>query len=214
MGISRRALGLPRRQVHYTHIPMNKTPLSLFAIGLVLLSSSCSGTGYFAQRGSDFADCFVGTVGFGLEVSASVEATDLAHVMVGGGLHVEAGVIGRRRGSAAMASLGLPVAPFLESGILYGRYVFTEVGGEWRLEDTQDECYLVHALGLGHTNPDTDLWHAFDLEVAAMAGIGVRVGFRPGEFVDFLTGIFGADPIGDDRLAQLDSPTPPPAEEP
>ncbi len=106
-----------------------------------------------------------------------------------------------------MVSLGLPVAPFLESGILYGRYAFTEVDGEWRLRDAQDECFLVHALGFGHTSPDTDPWHAFDLEIAAMAGVGVRAGFRPGEFVDFLAGIFGADPIGDDR------PSVPPTQE-
>ena len=189
---------------------MNSSAISILTLGFALLSSSCSGTGYLAQRGSDFADCFVGTVGVGLELSASVEATDLVHVMVGGGLHVEAGMIGRRRGSAAVASLGLPVAPFLEDGILFGRYAFTEFDGEWRLRDLQDECYLIHALDLAPTNPESDLWHAFDLEVAAMVGLGARVGFRPGEFVDFLAGIFGADPIGDDRV---DPPLDPQGEE-
>ena len=42
--------------------------------------------------------------------------------------------------------------------------------------------------------------HTFDLEVGAFALIlGARVGFSPGEFVDFLLGWFGVDIAGDDR---------------
>lgn len=41
--------------------------------------------------------------------------------------------------------------------------------------------------------------HAFDIEASVYAGLHVRVGFSPGEFLDFLTGWFGADIAGDDR---------------
>lgn len=42
--------------------------------------------------------------------------------------------------------------------------------------------------------------HAFDIEVRAYAAfVYTKVGFSPGEFVDFLLGWFGADIAGDDR---------------
>ena len=42
--------------------------------------------------------------------------------------------------------------------------------------------------------------HAFDIEASVYAGIVyARVGFSPGELVDFLLGWFGADIAGDDR---------------
>ena len=64
---------------------------------------------------------------------------------------------------------------------------------------------LLHALPVGHTSPESDLWHAFDLEVSATILVGGRLGFSPGELVDFLAGLLGFDPIEDDW-------TPPPGE--
>ncbi len=47
--------------------------------------------------------------------------------------------------------------------------------------------------------------HAFDVEVGVGLFVGLRLGFSIGEFVDFLTGWFGADIAQDDRpLALLD----------
>lgn len=179
---------------------MNRSflPKACAALALALTSASCQGTGYFADRANDFADSFtlVGTAG--PEISAGFHATDLAHVSVGGGFHGEAGLIGRKLGVASVATYGLPFVPFLEDGILHGRYVFTEVGGGWEAEDVEDECYLIHAIEAGPTNPDVDPWRAFDLEVSATVLVGARIGFSPGEFVDFLAGLVGLDPRGDD----------------
>jgi hypothetical protein len=48
-------------------------------------------------------------------------------------------------------------------------------------------------------NPRAHL-HAFDIEASAYAGfVFARVGFSPGEFLDFLLGWFGLDIAGDDR---------------
>ena len=44
-----------------------------------------------------------------------------------------------------------------------------------------------------HWSPD---WT--HLEIAAALGVGVRLGFNPGELLDFLLGFFGADLYGDD----------------
>lgn len=170
----------------------------VFAALLGLALSSCSAPGYFGDRARDLADVFVLTVSAGPEVSADVQATDLVHLSVGGGAHGEAGFIGRHVGTAGVMTLGLPVAPFIEDGVLYGRFVFTETSGAWEEGDVQDECYIVHALGAGETNPKSDAWHALDLEVGATVLVGARVGLRPGELVDFLAGLLGLDPIGDD----------------
>jgi len=172
----------------------------LFAAVFGLALSSCSAPGYLGDRTRDLADVFVLTVSAGPEVSVDVQATDAVHLAVGGGAHGEAGLIGRHVGTAGVMTLGLPAAPFLEDGILYGRYVFSETGGAWELSDVQDECYIIHALGTEPTNPKTDAWHALDLEVGATVLVGARVGLRPGELVDFLAGLFGFDPIGDDPL--------------
>ncbi|MCI0341317.1 MAG: hypothetical protein L0216_09240 [Planctomycetales bacterium] len=49
----------------------------------------------------------------------------------------------------------------------------------------------------------TNRWlrvHAFDVEASAYAGfVCARVGFSPGEFLDFVLGWFGIDIAGDDR---------------
>lgn len=119
--------------------------------------------------------------------------------MVGGGGHLEAGWIDGQWGHAPMVMLGLPVAPFMEEGVLYGRYVFTESGGAWDLAEVQDECYLVHALPVGVTNPQRPWVERFDLEVGVTVLIGARVGFSPGQLVDFVGGWFGWDPAGDDQ---------------
>ncbi len=178
-------------------IPMSN--LQVIRLGLCsFLLSGCASDGYLANRGRDLADCFTLAASVGLELSAGFHATDLAHVLVGAGAHAEAGIVAGRVGGASVLTLGLPFTPFLEGGILHGRYVFTETAGDWKSDDVEDECYLIHALGVENTSPGPDLWHSLDVEVSGMALLGARAGFSPGELVDFLCGLFGADPIGDD----------------
>ena len=173
-----------------------KRTLLLFTLCL----SSCAADGYLAKRGRDLADCLTLTASAGLEASAGLHATYLAHISVGAGLHVECGLVGRNFGGGSVVTLGLPIAPFMESGILHGRYLFTEVSGGWDKDAVEDECYLIHALDIGNTSPKSDLWHAFDLEISAVALVGGRVGFSPGELVDFLAGLAGLDPRKDDGV--------------
>ncbi len=56
--------------------------------------------------------------------------------------------------------------------------------------------------------------HEFDIEAAALAGVlHVRIGFSPGEFLDFLLGIATVDLAGDDG-GQKPPPYKPPGAEP
>jgi hypothetical protein len=59
--------------------------------------------------------------------------------------------------------------------------------------------------------PDVPLaWDLFEIDIFA-AIIGLRIGVRPLEFGDFLAGIAGLDPAGDDIQATTDNlPVPPP----
>lgn len=175
--------------------------LSLSRSLLLLLAMSvcsCSSGSYLPDRGRDFLDCFTMTLSAGPEISADVQATDLLHLSVGGGVHGEAGMIGRRFGSAGVMTLGLPVAPFMEDGVLHGRFLFSDAQGGWREQDVQDECYLIHLGGWAPTNPQSSWVHGFDLEIGAHVLVGARLGLSPGQMVDFLAGVIGFDPAGDD----------------
>jgi len=159
---------------------------------------SCAAGTYLGDRGRDFADIFTLTGSIGPEISADAKLTEAAHLAVGIGGHLEAGLIKGEWGSAPVITLGLPFAPFMEDGVLHGRYVFTETGGAWDDLDVQDECYIIHFLDVGATNPHRAWVDRFDLELGVTIGIGARVGFSPGQLVDFLGGCFGWDPAQDD----------------
>lgn len=160
----------------------------------------------WADRGSDLGECFTLTVSAGPELSADVKLTEALHLAVGGGVHGEAGLVKGRWGAASVATLGLPVAPFLEDGIVHGRYLFTESSGGWSDDLIQDECYGIHLLDCPPTNPQRDAWDRWDLELGFTVLVGARVGFSPGQFVDFAAGLFGFDPAADDpsRFASAD----------
>lgn len=169
----------------------------LLRIGLLLILPSCSSGSYLHNRALDLADCMNLRVSAGPEISADVKATDAFHLAVGAGVHGEAGFDGRRVGSAGVMTLGLPVVPFMEDGVLYGRYLFSETSGQWTQASVQDECYLIHCLNHPPTNPRHDWVRALDVEVGATVLVGARVGIRFGEIADFVVGFFGFDPGGD-----------------
>jgi len=177
---------------------------SLLRALLLLLAcgaSACSSGSYLGERGRDFAECFTLTASIGPEVSVDAKLTELAHLAIGGGGHFEAGLLQGRIGSAPVVTMGLPFVPFIEDGVLYGRYLFVETGGAWDVDGVQDECYLVHFLPVGATHPTRPWLDRFDLEIGATVLIGARVGFRPGQFLDFIAGCIGFDLAHDDREA-------------
>ena len=169
-----------------------------FAVLAASTLGACASGTYMGDRGQDFADCFTVTVSAGPEVSVDAKLTEVMHLAVGGGVHVETGMIKGAWGSAGVATLGLPVSPFMEDGILYGRFLFTDASGQWTDDLVQDECYAIHLLDAEPTNPHRSAWDRWDLEVGFTVLLGARIGFSPGQFIDFLGGVIGFDPAGDD----------------
>lgn len=186
---------------------MRLTRRHLFLLLLLGALPSCAAGTYLGDRGRDFADIFTLTASIGPEISADAKLTEAAHLAVGIGGHLEGGMIKGDWGSATVATLGLPFAPFMEDGVLHGRYAFTEVNEDWDKSDIEDECYIIHFLDVGATNPQRAWVDRFDLELGVTIGIGARVGFSPGQFVDFLGGCFGWDPAEDDPRVALPADT-------
>lgn len=171
---------------------MREILVTLCALAL----SSCSDG--WSDRGRDAMDVVTFCLGAGPELSCEVRLTDAVHVGFGGGIHAETGMLGRHVGHASIMTLGFPFGFMAKESVFFGRYVHGETGGAWGVSAIQDECYVIHALPLGSTQPQHAWVDSFNLEVAATALIGVRLGISLGQGIDFLGGCFGWDPAGDD----------------
>lgn len=164
---------------------------------LSLLLLALAGCAYARDRAADAADIFTAEVGIGVGLHVDVKATDYLHLGLGYAHVRKVGFRGRDAFSMRDREAGLPVSAILAVGAWregnYGR------------------------LGHLHANvPDLlayeDPWRRADLEVGATLGfLNFRVGFSPGHLVDFLAGIFGFDPAGDDRGLALEDPAEPAA---
>ena len=166
------------------------------AAALVLLCAGCASP-YWQNRRADAADVFTATVGIGLGATARI-----------GPLHAGLGVNADLYGIEAG-----------EVGALGDPYHFVDGLGNW----AGDSCFVFNGktlIELGPRSaargkdvayrpscipfwdppppepPNQARWTQF--EVAAGLLGGVRLGFNPGELLDFLLGFFGADLYGDD----------------
>ena len=174
---------------------------------------------YLANRARDFGECFRLQVGAGKGVGAAVRAGGLVHAglflgrnsrnlgigwVYGDGYAFGAGASGKRRSDK-------------EGGFTILNFDFHEElvprrGGEEGLVLEEHFCFgLLPAIF--SSVDDRNLWsnqalkasrrahvHAFDIEAEVHAlFLFTKVGFSPGELVDFLLGWFGADIAQDDR---------------
>jgi hypothetical protein len=169
---------------------MSKAPLLFLA-----LLSGCS---WLGERGRDLGDIVraEGAVGVGLQ--AGVNAGELLHLGFGSS----------RRWSAGWA-YGIGTAERRTEDHLPLSFVYSLI---------EPEAEALHSLKLGKKNdilkhrcpavapctlqegsirkPTMQFW---SLEVNVMAlAVGLELGVNPGEFVDFLLGLFGFDIAGDD----------------
>lgn len=147
----------------------------------LLALGSCA---WLSDRAGDLADVVVVEASAGLGLAADVKLTDLLHVGAGYAHARKVGLRGREAELLWDREVGLPLSlvPWLGAAR----------DGEW------------WRVGHLHANA-AELWHGsspwrlFDLEVGLFAGVlGLRLGLSPGELVDFLAGLIGFDPAGDD----------------
>ena len=203
--------------------------LCLLLLGAALLGSAsgCKAfSAYMADRGRDFGEIARVQIGIGAGLGVSAQAGPTAHAGFGlGVIPYELGV-GWVYGDGY--AFGVNSKERMDSEI-YWPFTWINVGGDplgagfhtagdsiapRGLSGHRHVCWgLMPGLiaeepdsGVMHWTPrglDSDRWghiHSWDVEAAVYAGfIVARVGFSPGEFLDFLLGWFLIDIAGDDQ---------------
>ncbi|MCZ6691912.1 MAG: hypothetical protein O7H41_20180 [Planctomycetota bacterium] len=208
-------------------------PLTLIAI--ITMTAGCQTVGhYFAKRGRDLADCFTVEAGVGYGLGAELKLAGLIHV-AGGGCAYWATPVGLRYGDLVASSegenwdTGFVGSPLTNLAWIPFHHVdrirlYLHYSG-----DTKEDhaCYWLLPGLASYSSEEFEPWiwtdpksgwsrlHAFDIEAHVFLGlVGVRVGFSPGEFLDFLLGWIGIDLAEDDVRVPvswiLDDPNAPP----
>ncbi len=164
---------------------------------IILLALPSVGCGYARDRVRDFGDIWriEGSVGVG--VQADVTIGELAHVGVGSSRRWSGGLFygdiqGERRveDHLPLSLIWTVTAPDTESvhSLRYGDAT-----------QSQHRCFIAVPGEFARGTHEKPLIHYWDLEVKVFAGVvGIELGFSFGQFVDFLSGWFGADLGNDD----------------
>ena len=199
--------------------------LPLLALAAVLASGCASP--YWQNRRADAADVFTATIGVGLGATARIGPL---HAGLGGNFDlygIEAGKVGELgntgalvldsgghfAGDASLIAWGTSRIDLLGEGHARGKQVYSDRGSFGRIP---------------FWNPPTPesqnpaRWTQIEVAVGLLGGL--RLGFNPGELLDFVLGFFGIDIYGDDLASAEPEPHAesaetrgvgvPPAEEP
>jgi ankyrin repeat protein len=166
------------------------------------------------NRKLDFFDCFKADVGPGIGADVQFRLTDAFSGGAGFSYVGKVGFKGRHfRGRGwADGHIGLGVADMAVTGFtdpvgVWGYYY--ESGSimlvNWKVEKGRMVDDMKYPVQEGGWHIETkyfgDLVSAFDIEAGATLGVfGFRLGFSPGEFVDFALGWFGLDTAYDDLV--------------
>ena len=184
-------------------------------LALVALFAAGAGTGcqYATQRGRDFVDVFSLGVSDGGGVIARVVPTRFLAVEVGARKDETFYGIRKRHYHWIESSYGIPFAFFWSPRLgmeKFENWGWTDVFRTSHSKLLYPKPYDVgepkgvyeerrYHLFVRTGSENTQIIDDFDLEVDASALIvGVHCGLSFGEFVDFLGGIVGLDPAGDD----------------
>jgi len=179
------------------------------------------------DRALDFADCFRADIGVGLGADVHVLCTDYFSTGVGASHVRKAGFKGRHTGTWADWHFGFPVfsligifSPSDEFHPFFTDRFRSGLEGHWSREN--EGKYGASTMMFFFTKVSRDIDEklrkkitvegytkeyikSFDIEVGATLGLmGCRVGFSFGQFVDFLSGWFGAD-LGNDDTDALEA---------
>ena len=164
-------------------------------IFIVVCGTGCT-TGYWVDRGRDAADVFTLTGGYGLGGKARVGP-------VGTGLGGYFDVSGLQGGDVFYEGI-----EDCDSGDLYLLLIGFEESHSSEISRLRDKDFnSLILLGMsidssgGFCTTKTDYsWHYLtQLEISAALGVGLKVGFNPGELLDFILGFCNVDLYNDDR---------------
>ncbi|MCZ6691122.1 MAG: hypothetical protein O7H41_16160 [Planctomycetota bacterium] len=192
----------------------------LILIAIITVATGCQTTvgNYLGNRGRDLGECFTIQAALGVGLAVEAKLAGVAHVCVGAGgpvlpLGFEYGRFNPPRIYDIVpfhsAYAGLPVSFLLGPKSHTGTRLYPLHLSSDFPRNEEHSCYWL-LPGLFSFQRDVKwIWgsqgstwariHAFDIEAGVFVGIiGVRAGFSPGEFVDFLLGWFGVDIAGDD----------------
>jgi len=185
-------------------------PKCVILWGLVLLATAagCSAPGYWADRERDAADIFTFTVGEGWGVKARAGFVNVGLFwnsdfwgLRGGG----AFSVPTERGWSGCADLVSPV-PFplkwlvghCPPWVLVTSVESFDLSGVSPVEDLRRKGYQGGMLFVPFLSATDKAYYYTQIEVAAGLGYTVRLGFNPGELLDFLLGWTTIDILGDD----------------
>jgi hypothetical protein len=162
---------------------------------LLVMCALLASCGYLRDRAKDAADIFTVTAGLGAGAKTRVGPINLGFIF-------NSEIAGLRGGEffaipsesdEEMRGIDLQV-------LVFGYEASSLTPAMERRDKFQGTANLIVPIpNVGHemTVRNAPYWTQIDL--VAGAGPSVRVGFNPGELVDFLLGWFGIDIYGDDR---------------
>jgi hypothetical protein len=169
---------------------------------LALLLTGCTSSPYLHDRQDDAGDIFTISLGYGAGAKARVGTVNV-------GLLVNGDQIGYSKGFCFTPTDGLARLGMMDAT---ATFISCETFGyDWyekpKLRGKYYEAYGLVALTKGDVwGRDHPPWNAYVpyyTEIEAVAGLGgsLRLGFNPGELLDFIVGWVGLD-LFDDDLAK------------
>jgi hypothetical protein len=182
---------------------MKRTLKILLLVTIVACGTGCT-TGYWLDRGRDLADVGSVSFGFGLGAKARVSTLQVGALGAFEGL-------GLRRGAIFCESGSFNEGVFPWFPVPIGKVLFPLNVEECRLSDSVFEkrgkdydvssavpVFLMPFWDLGNLYSAPPIHYYSEIEAVVALGLSVRVGFNPGELLDFLLGFAGVDMFNDD----------------
>ena len=172
---------------------MNRTIQLILAAVVAATVSGCASTGgYLADRGRDAADIFTVAAGVGLGAKARIGP-------VGTGLLVQTDMIGLRDGYFFTSSPS-------EKSMYYDVLLIYRAEDNAHNYNNNRKDNLKRKMNFPFIYEDLPAHlpacHWYQIEAVAALGPSVRLGFNPGELVDFLLGFATVDIFNDDLAAK------------
>ena len=195
--------------------------VALLGVLMVLVTNLTGCALYVKNRAGDLTDVLELSIGAGVFVGdtpgpqlyASAQCTRGGHLAVGKAVTGRVGLYGGRWHTWTESNSALPVAPFVysseerDSGKLQAEDFWKyDLFGRWDwflfLPSNYRDIWSPGVEQAETSAKANSPVHWADLSVEATLLVpSVRFGISPGEFVDFVAGIFGVDPAGDDEVS-------------